>query len=204
MVGIPLNGAKLTQQISTSKPVFPSPTATLASLYPVNTFSGRYTVRSYSRKVDTKLTKAEKLQKKAESIAKRAEHYSERTDLNQFFSPDQKTGETRVVKNTDVYEDEWDLDEMPAEVRADYEEELIRTRALRSDHEATQNEIDMAMGLSSYRPVDRKALHKPAKTVALSKLAAEGKLELSDLADLDYDTLVRQFERHYCDATFSF
>jgi GTP-binding protein len=133
--------------------------------------------------------RAQKLQDKAEKLEKRATHHAERISLEQFFDSDQKVGETRVLREPGLDDDEWDLDEMPADVRADFEMQRQQVEQLRKDHQASASEVEMALGLSQYRPVDRRATHKEATTVALAKLASTGKLELSDLSDLDYDAL---------------
>lgn len=113
--------------------------------------------------------------------------------LEHFFESDQKVGETRVVKKK-LKKHELEAPEgEELELPSDLDEQRLVEASLRDRLGATESELEMAMGLSSFHAMDRKARHRPVKTVAIEKLQQRGEFDLSELSDLDYDSLVRKF-----------
>lgn len=82
-------------------------------------------------------------------------------------------------------------DDGKGKFESEIEERRLVEASLRDRLGASENEFEMAMGLSSFHAVDRRSRHKPVKTIAIEQLQKRGELSLSDLADMDYDTLVR-------------
>lgn len=110
--------------------------------------------------------------------------------LDSFFGEDQLVGETRIYQRPAKKTSEPTIEE---EYVTDAEEQRQIEEELRKQFNATESEFEMAMGLSTFRAVDKKGSPKISRTVALEKLAQSGELSLSDLTDLDYDSLVRLF-----------
>ena len=111
--------------------------------------------------------------------------------LENFFDADQQVGETRLVQRKPKNQDLDGEEELQPEMLSEVEELRLMEESLRERLDTSESELDMAMGLSSFRPADRKARYKPAKTVAMEKLQAQGFSTLFDLSDMDYDSLVR-------------
>jgi len=111
--------------------------------------------------------------------------------LESFFDADQQVGETRVVGGKPKKSDMTHKDDGKEKFESEIEERRLVEASLRDRLGASENELEMAMGLSSFHAVDRRSRHKPVKTIAIEQLQKRGELSLSDLADMDYDTLVR-------------
>lgn len=111
--------------------------------------------------------------------------------LESFFDDNQDVGETRVFTHPRTLKQQQEPGRKELESISEFEEQHKLEQELREKFGASEAEFEMAMGTSTYRPMDRRGSYKLAKTVAVNKLAAEGNLSFSDLSDLDYDSLVR-------------
>lgn len=123
---------------------------------------------------------------------------SETNSLDSFFGDSQNVGETRIFTHPRTAKQQSEPGRLEEDSTTEFEEQHKLEQELRQQYGASEAEFEMAMGMSTYRPMDRKGSHKLAKTVAMNKLAAEGNLSFADLADLDYDSLVR----HHLPLTF--
>jgi hypothetical protein len=170
----------------------------------LHTSHGNSTTRNYAKGVDRFDSDRPVSAEKAEKAAKLAKHRRDNLSLNDIFGAGIKVGETVIVRGAELEEDEWELDPMPSDIKTDLAERRKADQELYDRFEATEDEFNTAMGLSTARPGDRKATLKPARTVALQKLREQGITDLQDLADLDYEGLVRIKCSHVHDESFSF
>lgn len=153
--------------------------------------NGLISVRLYASKKSKKARKGDLDDSDLDSIPD--EHW-DRPDfqsLDSFFQPGQADGETTVFVHPRSVKLEDQSEQRPEDLISHVEEQAKLEKELRDRFNASESEFEMAMGTKMYRPVDKKGSHKIANTVALEKLAKDGTLTLSDLADLDYESLVR-------------
>lgn len=176
--------------VSTSRLTASSSNSTQITTSPV--LFGVTAKRFYAKKKSKPAPKDEFDDSELDLIEEESFHGSGFKSLDSFFEGDQQVGETRIFHHPKSLLDEEGAEDQPEPLTSDAEEQYRLEQELRQKYGASEAEFEMAMGMSTYRPADRKSSHRMAKTVALNKIAKAGTLSFSDLADLDYDSLVRQ------------